>query len=293
MASRVMPTYDQHHHSDARYRQPWQGQPAALTCPNLTGHAPAGSGPDRSVVYSPVMEYSGGDAGTPAGRCSISHSTATTTYSWHALQVYFRRKTLKASTERWAHSSLVTASRGGFLTSARLKPTPLPRHSSRGTGDSPSFYWARSGSSWRRNKSLTSWRAPTPHSSATSGTWRLRLFALSATLVICCGLNDQTSSRFRSVAARAARRPRTCLASPRTNRQLEMPGGRVRLEVTQRTTVLDGGEPAAHWDIAFERYPYDAVAGIRPLFDHIKLSSAAPCAARSAIAHGQCSCRIM
>lgn len=53
-------------------------------------------------------------------------------------------------------------------------------------------------------QSLTSWRAPTPHSSATSGTWRLRLFALSATLVICCGLNDQTSSRFRSVAARVA-----------------------------------------------------------------------------------------
>ena len=89
----------------------------------------------------------------------------------------------------------------------------------------------QSGSSWRRNNGLTSWRAPT-QSSATSGTW-------------------------------------------------------------SRTTALHGGEPAAHWNIAFERYPYDAVARIRPLFDHIKFSSAAPCTARSAIAHRQCSCRIM
>ena len=42
--------------------------------------------------------------------------------------------------------------------------------------------------------------------------------------------------------------------------------------------MLDSGEFAAPCGIAFERYPYDAVAGIRPLFDHIKFASIAPCA---------------
>ena len=43
--------------------------------------------------------------------------------------------------------------------------------------------------------------------------------------------------------------------------------------------MLDSGEPAALWGVAFERYPDNAVVGIRPLFDHVEFSSIAPCAA--------------
>jgi hypothetical protein len=68
-------------------------------------------------------------------------------------------------------------------------------------------------------------------------------------------------------------------AKPRTICQLETAGGPVRLEVTQGTTGLDSGELAALCGIAFERYPGNAVAGIRPLFDYIEFASIAPCAA--------------
>ena len=55
----------------------------------------------------------------------------------------------------------------------------------------------------------------------------------------------------------------------------------------QGTPVLDSGEPAAPWGIAFERYPDNAVVGIRPLFDHVEFSAIAPCAAWPAVKERQ------
>ena len=60
----------------------------------------------------------------------------------------------------------------------------------------------------------------------------------------------------------------------------------------QSAAVLDSGEPAALCGIAFERYPYDAVAGIRPLFDHIKFSPTAPCADWSVVTERQLGNRV-
>jgi hypothetical protein len=69
-------------------------------------------------------------------------------------------------------------------------------------GRSPQILLGQQRSSWHGNNGPTSWRAPTPHTSATSETWSLRLFALSPRLAICCGLNDQTSGRLRSARRR-------------------------------------------------------------------------------------------
>ena len=51
--------------------------------------------------------------------------------------------------------------------------------------------------------------------------------------------------------------------------------------------MLDSGELTAFCGIAYERYPYDAVAGIRPLFDHIKFASIAPGADWSVVTERQ------
>jgi hypothetical protein len=54
-----------------------------------------------------------------------------------------------------------------------------------------------------------------------------------------------------------------------------------------RCYSLDGSELVTLCGIAFKRYPHDAAAGIRPLFDHIKFASIAPRADWAAITKRQ------